>query len=540
MEKWLVVEDHNGVVVGAKNKEWLKKKIPSFRIGGPDLSPEERSLTGYVAWSKQPKIISNVEELQNEGFHYSVSEILKSEIAVPIICDDQVLGVICLNSLKKGYFTEEHKRILQIIESLTSRHISDIQRIETLQSQVARLTRDVAYKDPQISSYRLGNIIGNSRKTQEVVDFITTVSVPLFNRIAFWSTKVPLEATLGLPSILVLGQTGSGKEFFFNNLYNRLNEMYREQLNPSGELLVKKTNIAAYSGDLTYSELFGHKKGAFTGAYSDRKGILEEAQGGIVFLDEIGDADPKTQVQLLRFLDNGGFTRLGESMERYSRVLLVAATNKNLQNEIAAGRFREDLYHRLSELSLRIPSLDERREDITDLATHFLGKLYRTYRGKDEPRDRVPALTEKAKTLLMNHNYKGNIRELRSILLRALFFRKGKVVTEDDIRCAILDGGPEKEENTQSQLQDRLADEILAEIQGGKDFWEAIYMPYSKNRISRDTVILVIQRARQNAGRTMPQIASYLKAASGDTQNDPEERKKFFKFKNFLYKTVRV
>ena len=227
-------------------------------------------------------------------------------------------------------------------------------------------------------------------------------------------------------------------------------------------------------------------------------------------------------------------------MERYSRVLLVAATNKNLQDEMAAGRFREDLYHRLSELSVRIPSLDERREDITDLATHFLGKLYRTYRGKEDPREKVPMLTEKAKDLLVNHRYKGNIRELRSILLRALFFRKGSMVTEDDIRCAILDGGPIREESTQTRLQDRLADEIIAEIEGGKDFWDAVYEPYSRNRIPRDTVALIIQRTRQAAGRTMPQIARHLKAASGDIQNDPVERKKFFKFKNFLYKTIRV
>ncbi len=541
VEKWLVVEDEAGVIVGAKNKEWLKKKIPPFRIGGPELQPEERSLTGYVAWSKQPRIISDVEEEpSHEGFHYSTSELIKSEIAMPIICDDMVLGVICLNSLKKGYFTEEHKRILQIIESLTSRHISDIQQIETLQSQVARLTQDVAYKDPLVSSYRLGNIIGNSRKAQEVVDFITRVSVPIFNRIIFWSTNVVQEATLGLPSILVLGQTGAGKEFFFNNLYNKLNEMYREKVNPTGELPVRKTNIAAYSGELTYSELFGHKKGAFTGAYSDRKGILEEAHGGIVFLDEIGDADPKTQVQLLRFLDNGGFIRLGENVERYGRVLLVAATNRNLQEEIAAGRFREDLYHRLSELSVRIPSLSERREDITDLATHFLGKLYRTYRGKDDPQDNAPALTEGAKAILVNHQYKGNIRELRSILLRALFFRGGNIITEEDIRRAIQDGNREQKESTQTRLQDQLAEELLAEIETGKDFWEAVYGPYSKNRISRDMVALVIERARVNAGRTMPQIARYLKAATGDIQKDAEERKKFFKFKNFLYKTIRV
>ncbi|MDD2319724.1 MAG: GPMC system transcriptional regulator [Geobacteraceae bacterium] len=540
-EKRLVVEDSVGTIIGAKNKEWLKKEIPPFRIGGPDLPMEERSLTGYVAWSKQPKIIANVEEeIQGQGFHRSISEIIKSEIAVPIICDDVVLGVICLNSLKQGYFTEEHKRVLQIIESLAARHISDIQQIETLQSQVARLTSDVAYKDPLVSSYRLGNIIGNSRKAQEVVDFINTVSAPLFNRFVYWSTNVLHEATLGLPSILVLGQTGSGKEFFFNNLYNKLNEMYREQINPGGELPVKKTNIAAYSGELTYSELFGHKKGAFTGAYSDRKGILEEAQGGIVFLDEIGDADPKTQVQLLRFLDNGGFVRLGENIERYGRVLLVAATNKNLQDEIKAGRFREDLYHRLSELSVRIPSLSERREDITDLATHFLGKLYRTYRSKDDPQDDAPTLTEDAKNILVNHRFEGNIRELRSILLRALFFRNGKSLTEDDIRRAIGSDAQEQQASTHDRLQDQLAAEILAEINDGKDFWEAVYEPYSKNRIPRDVVGLIIDKTRLTAGRTMPQIARYLKAVDGDIRADAAERKKFFKFKNFLYKTIRV
>ena len=540
-EKRLVVEDGSGTIIGAKNKEWLKREIPAFLIGGPELPKEERSLTGYVAWSKQAKILANVEqEIQGEGFHRSISDIIKSEIAVPIICDDVVLGVICLNSLQAGYFTEEHKRVLQIIESLTSRHIADIQQIETLQSQVARLTSDVAYKDPLVSSYRLGNIIGNSRKAQEVVDFINAVSPPLFNRIAYWSSNVLQEATLGLPSILVLGQTGSGKEFFFNNLYNKLNEMYREQINPAGELPVKKTNIAAYSGELTYSELFGHKKGAFTGAYSDRRGILEESQGGIVFLDEIGDADPKTQVQLLRFLDNGGFIRLGENVERFGRVLLVAATNKNLQEEIKAGRFREDLYHRLSELSVRIPSLSERSEDIIDLSTHFLGKLYRTYRGKDDPPDGAPTLTEDAKNLLVNHHFGGNIRELRSILLRALFFRSGKSITGADILRAIGNEANEELESTQNRFQEQLATEILATIKEGKDFWEAVYEPYSKNRVPRDVVAIIIEKTRQEAGRTMPQIAQHLKAVSGDIQSDAAERKKFFKFKNFLYKTIRV
>ncbi|WP_136523863.1 GPMC system transcriptional regulator [Geomonas ferrireducens] len=541
-EKWLVVENEEGAIVGAKNKEWLKKKIPPFKIGGEDLPVQERSLTGYVAWTKEPKIIGEVTDTsQHSGFHRPMNELIKSEMAVPVISDDEVIAVICLNSLQEGYFTEEHKRILQIIDRLTSRHISDIQRIERLQSEVNKLQSDIAYKDPKVSSYRLGNIIGNSRKAQEIVAFINTVSQPLSNRIALWSRHVLQEATIGLPSILVLGPTGAGKEFFFNNLYNKLNELYRQQINPDGELPVKKTNIAAYSGDLTYSELFGHIKGAFTGAYSDRKGILEEASGGIVFLDEIGDADPKTQVQLLRFLDNGGFVRLGENRERISRVLLVAATNKDLRKEIALGNFREDLYHRLTELSVVVPSLNERREDIPDLSTHFLGKLYRTYRSTEEAvRDDEPSLSNDAKEALVGHNYKGNIRELRSILLRALFFRSGKLVTGDDIRKAIRDGAQEQMVPASERLAEEVASSIMTEIETGKDFWEAVYEPYSQSRISRDVVKLVVERSRSAAGKSMPEVARHLKAITGDPQEDEEERKRFFRFKNFLYKTVKI
>jgi transcriptional regulator with GAF, ATPase, and Fis domain len=541
--KWLVVEDESGAIIGAKNKEWLKKHIPPLAVGGSELPKEERSLTGYVAFTKQPKITARVEsELQGDGFHRSMSPLLKSEIAVPVICDDDVIAVICLNSLQYDYFREEHRRILQIVGSLTARHISDLQRIERLQGEVNRLTTDVAYKDPHVSSYRLGNIIGNSRKSQEVVDFINTVSAPLFNRIVYWSRNILQEATIGLPSILVTGQTGSGKEFFFNNLYNKLNELYRRDINPSGELPVKKTNIAAYSGDLTYSELFGHKKGAFTGAYTDRRGILEENIGGIVFLDEIGDADPKTQVQLLRFLDNGGFMRLGENTERYSRVLLVAATNKNLADEIAAGRFREDLYHRLSELSIRLPSLNERREDIPDLSVHFLGKLYRTYRAEGDSGETPPYLAKDAKDILMHHSYKGNIRELRSILLRALFFRRKSVITGDAIREAIA-GTVQLEGRTASSvthdLDQRLAGEIIDRIESGGDFWTDIYEPFSRNDISRETVRLIIEKARAKAGKTMPAVARYLKAVADGLEKE-EEQRQLFRFKNFLYKTVKI
>ncbi|MDW7645144.1 MAG: GPMC system transcriptional regulator [Desulfuromonadales bacterium] len=540
-ERWLVVEEPDGRLIGAKSKEWLKKNIPPIRVGSTNLPPGERSLTGHVAYTGRPYLVSDTaEEKLAGGFYREITEAIKSELAVPVISDGEVIAVICLDSLRPYYFTEEHKRLLLIIERMISRYLSDLQRIEKLTTEVNRLRTDVGYKDPKISSYKLGNIIGNSTKANEVVDFIQRITPPIFNRIAYWHQRDIQEATLGLPSILITGNTGSGKEFLFNNIFSRLNEMYREKLAPQGELPVKKTNIAAYSGELTYSELFGHKRGAFTGAHADRKGILEEAHGGVVFLDEIGDADPKTQVQLLRFLDNGGFVRLGENTTRYARVLLIAATNKNLRQLIREGHFREDLYHRLSELTIEVPSLNQRHEDIPDLATHFLGKLFRVYKKPEETEDDAPTLTRSAQHLLVQHHYTGNIRELRSILLRALFFRKGHVINEEDIRRVLSSMEAQEREDVAEKLTEQMAQEILEGItRGERDFWSAVHIPFSENRISRDVVAAVVDLARAQGGTTMPKLAALLKACDVKNGTD-EDQKVFYKFKNFLYKTIRI
>jgi len=540
-ERWLVVEEADGTLVGVKSKEWLKKNIPPIRVGGTELNPAERSLTGYVAATGLPHMIADTaEEKHAGGLYREITEVIKSEIAVPVLVDEQVVAVICLDSLRPYFFTDEHQRILLIIARMISRYLDDLQRIEKLTGEVTRLRSDVGYKDPKVSSYKLGNIIGNSAKANEIVDFIQRITPPLFNRIAFWSRSDVQEATLGLPSILITGDTGSGKEFLFNNIFSRLNEMYRAQINPRGELPIQKTNIAAYSGELTYSELFGHKRGAFTGAHADRKGILEEAHGGVVFLDEIGDADPKTQVQLLRFLDNGGFVRLGENLTRYTRVLLVAATNKNLRQSIAEGHFREDLYHRLSELTIEVPSLNQRREDIPDLAVHFLGRLHQVYKAPEEADEEPPTLSGAARELLTRHHFTGNIRELRSILLRALFLSQGRRIGEDDILQALGMAPANAPEGAGEKLTEQVAQEIFAAIEAGEtDFWQGLHLPYSESRISRDVAVAVVEIARRKGATTMPRVARMLRACDPKS-DDPEERKVFYRFKNFLYKTIRI
>ncbi|PNU18584.1 Fis family transcriptional regulator [Geothermobacter hydrogeniphilus] len=542
-ERWLVVEENDGTLTGAKIKEWLKRNIPPIRIGAEELPAEERSLTGLAAATGREQLITDTrEEAGGRGFYREITTDIRSELAVPVMHDDEVLAVICLDSLRPWYFTAEHRQILQIIQRMISRHLFDLQRIEQLTSEVEQLRSDVGYRDPSIHSYRLGNIIGNAPRAREIVEFIQQVTPPIFNRITLWHKTDVEEATLGLPSILITGETGSGKEFIFNNIFSRLNEMYQGRFGRRRELPVKKTNIAAYSGELTYSELFGHKRGAYTGAHADRQGILEEAHGGVVFLDEIGDADPKTQVQLLRFLDNGGFVRLGDNQTRYARVLLIAATNKDLGKLIEAGDFREDLYHRLSELTIEVPSLNQRREDIPDLATHFLGRLYRIYRRPGEPAE-PPMLTRGAREELARHHYSGNIRELRSILVRALFFRDGHKIDEQLIRHTLGRPHPAKSatpRQTTRRLTEELAEQILESITSGQEtFWTALYNPYSENRITRDMVLAVLNLARRQGATSMPKLAGLLHACDPKSDRN-EERKTFFRFKNFLYKTIRI
>ena len=171
----------------------------------------------------------------------------------------------------------------------------------------------------------------------------------------------------------------------------------------------------------------------------------------------------------------------------------------------------------------------------------MLFRSYRTYRGKDDAPDDTPVLSAEARRILVNHTFKGNIRELRSILLRALFFRKGKVLEGEEISRAIRDGAWEAAPNASVELNEQVAQEVMNIIGSRRgDFWSEVYEPYTASAISREVVRLVVDKTRMAAGRTMPEIARYLNAVSGDIQGDDLERKKFFKFKNFLYKTVKV
>ncbi|MCC7465412.1 MAG: sigma-54-dependent Fis family transcriptional regulator [Saprospiraceae bacterium] len=218
--------------------------------------------------------------------------------------------------------------------------------------------------------------------------------------------------------VLITGQNGTGKELVARWIHEKSNRV-------DGPMV--EVNCAAIPSELIESELFGHKKGSFTGAIADRPGKFESANGGTLFLDEIGDMSLDAQAKVLRALQESKITRVGDSKEIKVDVRVLAATNKDLRAEIAAGRFREDLYHRLAVIVVQVPSLNERREDIPLLVEHFNRRI------ADDYGHPAKSFSPDAMQALQDYNWTGNIRELANVIER-LYILCDQVVTEEDVR----------------------------------------------------------------------------------------------------------
>ena len=223
-------------------------------------------------------------------------------------------------------------------------------------------------------------------------------------------------------SVLITGPNGSGKELVAQGIY---------QLSGRSMMPFVEVNCAAIPSELIDSELFGHKKGSFTSAIRDHKGKFEQADGGTIFLDEIGDMSLPAQAKVLRVLQEKKLTPVGGDKEITVDVRVIAATNKNLQEEIAKGNFREDLYHRLSVIVLRVPPLDDRKEDIPILVEHFAEKI------SSESGKPVTLFSDEALQLLQERSWPGNIRELRNVVERLLILG-GNPVTAQDVKDYVI------------------------------------------------------------------------------------------------------
>ena len=219
-------------------------------------------------------------------------------------------------------------------------------------------------------------------------------------------------------SVLLTGETGTGKEVFAHAIHRAGNR--------SGKAFVA-VNCSAFAKDLLESELFGHRAGAFTGAAKDKKGLLEEADGGTIFLDEIGEMPVDLQAKLLRVLESGEFLKIGETKPKKVDMRVIAATNRDLPEEIQAGNFREDLYYRLSVFQIRLPSLQQRLSDIEEYARHFMD-VFSAKMGK-----KTDLIDPDYLELLKRHVWRGNVRELRNVVERSMIMAEGATLRVEDL-----------------------------------------------------------------------------------------------------------
>ncbi len=244
-------------------------------------------------------------------------------------------------------------------------------------------------------------------------------AVPVFESPAFGEIyELALRVAETDSSVLILGESGTGKELIAGAIHAASDRT-------GGRFLA--INCAALSETLLESQLFGHLKGAFTGAVQARKGLLEEAHGGTLFLDEVGDLSPALQAKLLRVLQEGEFLPVGATRARRTDARFIAATNKDLEREVEKGQFRDDLYYRLNVISLHLPPLRERLEDIQPLALHFLDEIAR------KTRRPVKGIAVEALAALHQYRWPGNVRELRNVIERGTILARGGTITAEDL-----------------------------------------------------------------------------------------------------------
>ena len=277
--------------------------------------------------------------------------------------------------------------------------------LESIRTQQMMAGRETASMDRRQldENYVLSGIIGEDPVFLELLNAVGKVA--------------PTEAT-----VLIHGESGTGKELIAEAIHN--NSRRREKP-------FVKVNLGGIASSLFESEMFGHKKGAFTDARSDRKGRFECAEGGTIFLDEIGELEPSSQVKLLRVLQERQYEVLGESATREADVRVICATNRNLEEMVSEGSFREYLYYRINLINLTVPSLRERSGDIPTLARYFVRQVCH------DNRLPVATLTKQAESLLKQYPFPGNIRELKNLVQRTVLLTSGSELTDDDFQAQI-------------------------------------------------------------------------------------------------------
>ena len=356
--------------------------------------PVEGSPTGRALTSRQPVFVTRheVEQFGSDMARRILAEGLKSALCLPLISHGRPLGTLVVASLHEETFPQKDAELLQHVANQIALAVENALAFGQVVDKANKLTEEKLYLQDEIrTEYNFEEIIGESAALKHILQQVQTVA--------------PIDST-----VLIQGETGTGKELIARAIHN---------LSTRRERTVVKVNCAAIPTGLLESELFGHEKGAFTGAIAQRLGRFELANGGTLFLDEVGDIPLELQPKLLRVLQEQEFERLGSTRTIRVDVRLVAATNSDLAQRVAEKQFRSDLYYRLNVFPITIPPLRERREDIPLLVRYFAQKYARRMK------KRIDTIPAKAMTALSEYHWPGNVRELENFLERAVILSRG-------------------------------------------------------------------------------------------------------------------
>jgi Nif-specific regulatory protein len=366
-----------------------QKERGRYRLG--------EGVTGKVIQSGRPMVVPRVSQeplfLNRTGARDGLRKKDIAFICVPIKMGSEVIGALSADHVTpRDVELEEDVRILSIIASMIAQAVRLRQSAQEERRKLLEENRRL--QDELRDKFRPSNIIGNSKQMQDVYDQIAQVC-------------------RSNTTVLIRGESGTGKELVAHAIHYNSARASRPFI---------RVNCAALPETLVESELFGHEKGAFTGALATRQGRFELAHGGTIFLDEVGDFSPATQVKLLRVLQEREFERVGGSASIKVDVRVIAATNRDLEAMIAEGKFRQDLYYRLNVFSIHLPPLRERKADILLLADYFVEK-YAKLHHKSVKRISTPAID-----MLMSYHWPGNVRELENCIERAVLVSEDEVI----------------------------------------------------------------------------------------------------------------
>jgi transcriptional regulator with GAF, ATPase, and Fis domain len=366
-------------------------KIPRF----DDLNaryPLGAGLLGKAATTGQQLVMRDLDK-QNDtklGYEWLKQERIYGCGATPILFRGEVLGV--MSGFTRNDFPRESGVWGRVFADQIGAAIANSRAFTEIQHLKAQLELQNTYlMEEVVQAKAFGDLIGQSAALHQIVSQIDLVA--------------PTEV-----SALILGETGTGKDLVAHEIHCR-------SLRKNGPMV--RVNCASVPKELFESEFFGHVKGAFTGAVKDRAGRFETAEGGTLFLDEIGEVPMEMQGKLLRVLQEKRYERVGDDRTRQANVRIIAATNRDLKKEVAAGRFREDIYYRLHVFPIQVPPLRERKDDIPLLARHFVELSVK------ELRCPQPRLTRAGVARLQNYDWPGNVRELRNVIERAVILAHG-------------------------------------------------------------------------------------------------------------------